>query len=246
MGLADDLSIAGYFELPNCVPNELVERARTAVERVVARGAPAAVAFALEPFWDILDYTLPHGEAALGAPAAILPAFWAWHVGTNQAGWPPHRDRAVKAFTAEGEPAAVTLWIALTDATPRNGCMYVVPAPWDLQYRNPNATAEVLSLQHLCALPAPAGTLLGWSHALLHWGGATIPDEPPRISVSFELCRADADRPEAHPRGWRPTRDERIAIVRAAIEEYAHMHQYSPDVIAAAEAVVTDLADLES
>ena len=50
MNLADDLAIAGYIEQPASVPVELVARARTAVELVVARGAPAVVAFVLDPF----------------------------------------------------------------------------------------------------------------------------------------------------------------------------------------------------
>ncbi len=242
MSLAYDLAIAGYIECPCCLPPELVARARAAVEDVVARGAPAVVACALDPLWEIVELAVPYAERALAAPVAILPAFWAWHLGTEPAGWSVHRDSPALAFTDTGAPATMTLWIALSDATPRNGCIYVVPAPWDLQYRNPQATSHILSLQHVLALPAPAGTVLGWTHALLHWGGMAIPGSPPRISMSFELCRADQAPPEAHPSSWKPTQRERAELIARMIERYQHMHHYPPEKQAVAQAYLRELA----
>ena len=31
-------------------------------------------------------------------------------------------------------PMYSTVWVALTEATPANGCMFVVPAKWDKNY----------------------------------------------------------------------------------------------------------------
>ena len=46
-----------------------------------------------------------------------------------------HRDRGedhtVTAFGADGMPSYSTTWIALTDATAVNSCLYVVPRQYD-------------------------------------------------------------------------------------------------------------------
>jgi hypothetical protein len=105
--------------------------------------------------------------------------------------------------------------------------MYVVPAPLDVQYANPSATDDVMSLQCVRALPAPAGSVLGWSSALLHWGGIARAGVPGRISLSFEYQTADVPTP-SFPRGWSPTRAERAAHALEQWDLYAHMHEQPP------------------
>jgi hypothetical protein len=79
---------------------------------------------------------------------------------TTTAGWPPHRDRDVPpaaaplgeegradedgrsggggghfdGFDGEGRTRFLTVWFALTEATPRNGCLYVLPRWADRGY----------------------------------------------------------------------------------------------------------------
>jgi len=223
----------GYFQLAPCLPAELVAQARRSVELVTDRGAPAVAGFVFDPMWQLLDAVTPLVRAVLGHPIAVLPAFWAWRVRGGGAGWPPHRDRTTTAFTDDGRLASLTVWIPLTAATVRNGCIHVVPRWWDHQYANPEATGWMASQQHLLALPAAPGAVLGWTHRLLHWGGASPAGEPDRISTSFELIRADAPAADPpYPEGYFPDLDERVTVIEAQLQQYRHMHELSADQLA--------------
>jgi hypothetical protein len=92
----------------------------------------------------------------------------------------------------------VNLWITLADATPTNSCMYVLPAPQDPGYRSGarDTAFDRSQLQDVRALPAPAGSVLGWTTHLMHWGSRSSPDATePRISATAYVQRAD--RPPA-------------------------------------------------
>ena len=68
----------------------------------------------------------------------------AWHIDPrmNQAGFSPHRDRQPHSlndlknsfYAADGQAKYITHWIALTDATPENSCLYVIPKQYDPGY----------------------------------------------------------------------------------------------------------------
>ena len=182
----------------------------------------------------MLPLLTPIASRGLGFPVEVLDTFRAWHVeGEAARGWPPHRDRPDRAFTPDDQIASMTLWVALSDATTRNGCMVVVPAPWDYEYRNPQAREHVSSMQHIRALPATAGTVLGWTHALLHWSTAAAASEPPRISVGFEFVRAGYETSdERFPPEVFPSLADRCAIIGKQITKYQHMHELPADAFA--------------
>eukprot|EP00011_Vannellida_sp_DIVA3-517-6-12_P001975 CAMPEP_0114608976 /NCGR_PEP_ID=MMETSP0168-20121206/2853_1 /TAXON_ID=95228 ORGANISM="Vannella sp., Strain DIVA3 517/6/12" /NCGR_SAMPLE_ID=MMETSP0168 /ASSEMBLY_ACC=CAM_ASM_000044 /LENGTH=296 /DNA_ID=CAMNT_0001819885 /DNA_START=6 /DNA_END=893 /DNA_ORIENTATION=- len=98
--------------------------------------------------------------------------FYAW---TQTSGWSIHRDRddhrCVDSITAA--PLYATLWIPLTEATPANGCVYVVPKERDEGYLG-DCTGSV-STPDIVALPASVGDVLSWTGRALHFGGR--PDE---------------------------------------------------------------------
>lgn len=239
MGIRDALEHEGYFELPPRVPPALIARVRDDVERCVAAGAPATAAFLFAPMWELLDHVVPVAEEALGE-VSILPAFWAWRIAPGALGWNPHRDGPDEAFDDDLAPRAISIWIPLADATTRNGCMHVVPRYWDYEYFNPHSRGQVTQQQYLRALPAAAGSLLGWTHGLLHWGGACAPGEAPRVSTSFELARAAEDRPGSKPPSWRPDAAERVEIVRAMIAKYPHMQEVDAGERAAIDALAAE------
>ena len=67
----------------------------------------------------------------------------AWHIDPclNQSGFSPHRDRQPdtpsslrNSFYDDGQAKYVTHWIALSDATPENSCLYVIPRRFDPGY----------------------------------------------------------------------------------------------------------------
>lgn len=231
MSIREALGSQGYFELPpGRVSPELIARARADVER----RSYAAEAFLDDAMWEILDEVLPIAREALDSEVAILPAFWAWKVQPTEQGWPKHRDCPSRALDDDGRLISVTLWVPLTDATTRNGCMHVLPAYWDWTYENPKAPVVVSTEQAIRALPAAAGSVLGWSHALIHWGGMCAPGETPRISTSFELIRTDRASlvPRTYPAGWRPDAEERLTILEEMREQYKHMlYQASVNIV---------------
>jgi len=211
----------GYFELPGALPPELVARARRDVE---AR-ADSLDSFEDDAMWEILDAILPVAREALAHDVAILPSFWAWRIEPGRKGWHAHRDDAPRARDQNGNLTMLTIWVPLTDATPRNGCIHCVPAYFDLAYENPHANNVVFDNQYIRAVPATAGSILGWSHALLHWGGVCAPGEPARIATSYEVIRSDLPdlMPRWHPAGWRPGRSERRELIAEMREKYAHL-----------------------
>ncbi|HTJ42063.1 MAG TPA: phytanoyl-CoA dioxygenase family protein [Kofleriaceae bacterium] len=217
MGIRDELAQQGYFELGPALPEDVIARARRDVE------AKREAAFEDDALWDVLDALWPIAREALDGDAALLPAWWAWCVAPGERGWPPHRDSPANAFDHASKLARVTLWVPLADATTRNGCMFVVPANWDYEYLNPKARGAVAHEQFIRAVPARAGSILGWSHALLHWGGACAPETSPRVSTSFEFIRADLAAPQKYEPGWRPAPSERPALLEQMRTQYAHM-----------------------
>ncbi|MBM4409652.1 MAG: phytanoyl-CoA dioxygenase family protein, partial [Chloroflexi bacterium] len=89
-------------------------------------------------------------------------------------------------------PKSLTLWIALSDATPENGCMYLVPADRYPTYNTPEDAKLRFTLPDIRVLPAPAGTAFAWTQAIFHWGARSSSRAAgPRISVGFEFQRGD-------------------------------------------------------
>ncbi|KAL7471468.1 hypothetical protein ACHAXS_013096 [Conticribra weissflogii] len=138
----------------------------------------------------------------------------AWHVdpSRNQAGFSPHRDRQPPTREAlrrsfyegeegdggEGEAKYVTHWVALSDATAENSCLYVIPKGFDPGYlggdddfddddhddgddteRFSDPLARALptkqSYQNIRALPRQAGQSVVFTHRILHWGSRGNP-----------------------------------------------------------------------
>ena len=113
-----------------------------------------------------------------------------------------------------------------------NSCLHVVPQAHDPGYFRgdpPDSTpmAEVLrfggerAVQHIRALPCAAGSVVQFSHRLLHWGSAAESGpavtwrptpEPPRVALSFASTDATFEKPFlAHPMPMPP------AATRAAL-----------------------------
>jgi ectoine hydroxylase-related dioxygenase (phytanoyl-CoA dioxygenase family) len=226
VGIRADLDAQGYFELPPTIDPALVARARDAVTDAHTRGVPTVHAFLDDSLWELREALVPIARDALGGEVVSMPAYWAWRVGPGSRGWPPHRDRHQLFRAEDGTLACVTLWVALTDATAANGCMYCVPSYWDYEYEREHPGIVVANEQYLRALPAPAGAVLGWTHTLLHWGGACTTNAPPRVSASYEMVRAEvaaaAGIEGVRAPGAIPTREERAAIVEAQVAQYRH------------------------
>ena len=139
---------------------------------MVSRNLPPVFATVYDEFWELFHHFSVLCRPILGEEPFLPPSIWIWYLNQNQedAGFPPHRDRP-DLRPAPGElPKSMTVWAPLTDATPLNGCMYIVPAYLDEGYLKDNDTITP-ELHNVRALPAPAGSALLWNQRMLHWGG---------------------------------------------------------------------------
>ena len=144
----------------------------------------------------------------------------AWYIDASRgdAGFSPHRDRQPddipKSFhrcSNEGDAGMakyVTMWMALTDATPENSCLYVIPAEDDPGYYNGDAIDEdspdplqcslqnKSDYQNIRALPRKSGECVAFTHRILHWGSrGNKTCKCPRIALSVVVSSDDFESP---------------------------------------------------
>jgi hypothetical protein len=189
--------LEGYVRAPSLVPATAAARMRDGAVALAAAGWPPVFAFMYDEFWRVARIA-PIAALltdVLGARYRQTPYVWTHVVAGRRGatGWAPHVDNTA------GD-SRLTVWIPLSDATIETGCMSVIPkhltpqggaSPW---YRRPTLDmSEALALLHASrALPARAGSVLGWDAGLMHWGSARMADGDPRISISMEFVPASA------------------------------------------------------
>jgi phytanoyl-CoA dioxygenase PhyH len=218
----------GWFQLPPTLPAAITAPMAAAVQNIVSRCIPAVFAFVFDEFWHLSAYIEELLAAVLGPDFRVLPDFWAWCIQPHRGekGWRPHRDKGYETLRDNGLPKSLSIWIPLTDANADNGCMYVLPACRDPNYRARRSSTTVESVQEVRALPAAAGSILGWNQALLHWGGrANERAASPRVSFSIEYQRGDEpplNQPLLDPRRAPPF-ERRLGLIGKQILQYRHM-----------------------
>lgn len=190
---------------------------------------PPVFALVYDEFWLLFLKMAPVLAHLLGDDYAMLPNLWVWHVdpAAAESGWLPHRDIGRAALYEDGRPKAMTVWLPLTEATPSNGCMYLVPADRDPTYNTPDEMNLRFQLPDIRALPAVAGSMLAWTQAVLHWGARAAPRHlQPRISIGAEFQRGDIpafSQPLLNP-GAMPGFEQRLQIIAQQIRRYKHHH----------------------
>lgn len=186
-----------------------VSSLRAAVESLAAAKLLPVFAFVYDEFWEV------HRGAAVSALLSALlgpgysqkPYVWIQIVdrASSSSGWPPHVDR-------DPPTEDISLWIPLTDATLDNGCMYLMPS-----------YASRDDLQSIRALPAGAGSVLGWRQDLLHWGSySSVRATEPRISIALEFDRGGG----IDPRAPLPSLEERLNLIAKQILKY--LEEFEP------------------
>jgi Phytanoyl-CoA dioxygenase (PhyH) len=190
----------GYFQTSPVVPAAVVQQMRTCVESVRAAGFPPTFALVYDVFYDALLYSDPIFTHLLGPGYRLIPNFWVYYIETSDEGkgFEPHRDAEYENTVDEaGLPTVLTFWTAITDATPLNSCMYLVPSSRDPYYNDALNRVKVplrtdFPLENIRALPAAAGTVSSWNQYLLHWGArSSRRAATPRISYAAYLQRRD-------------------------------------------------------
>ncbi len=183
----------GYFQIDQILPDVLP--LALAIEKLRQEGLPPVLAFIYDEFWQIFQRLSPILSAILGEDYRQIPDIWAWYVdrSKSESGWEPHRDRRQNSLLPDGMPKAVNIWIPLTDVTPLNGCMYILPADLDPNY-NHDSDVVGINPQDIRALPAPAGSVLCWNPVVWHWGSRSRKKATsPRISLACDFQRSDVE-----------------------------------------------------
>jgi len=232
----------GYVQLPRVLEPALSARLAAAAAKLASIGVPPVFCMVYDDFWTPAFRLRKVMKAAFGAEAALLPALWVWHIDPvkSESGWKPHREVGYEALFPDRRPRALSAWIALTQATPLNGCMYVVPADRDPTYGTANDIKHEFALGDIRALPAEPGDVLLWNQALLHWGAhASERAASPRVSMSFEFMHAGEEpyyRPVVEPRTIQRFED-RLKLIGRQILRYRHLYELPPQLEALARAL---------
>ncbi|WP_341703392.1 phytanoyl-CoA dioxygenase family protein [Ferrovibrio sp.] len=243
MRAAQRMRLEGYFQEHDEELADLAGRLSRAIERCVARKIPPVFVFLFDEAWAVFYRQHPLLEMFLGAGYQVLPDFWAWHVdpGAGEAGWRPHRDKGRRALAADGSPLSLTMWVPLTEASPLNGCMYILPANRDPVYGTADEAVQRIDFPAVRALPGLPGDFFIWNQAVLHWGAQSSPfAERPRMSMALEFQRGDIAPFNEPLLGTMPllSFENRLRLVAKQILQYAHMYPLSPEMQALAGQVL--------
>lgn len=220
------LNADGYLQLPPIFSDDQLAPLRSGLSKLETAGIPPVYIYVYEHPWALFAHLGPLIAHFLGEHYALLPNFWAWHLPLTPgaSGWPRHRDcDAETRFPgADGWQSLMSLsfWLALTDATPENGCMSVLPRSWEANPAKSDGRA----------LPAKAGSVLGWTQDLYHWSNpvqdtALLGRHPRRMSLSLEFQNR-AFQPMAQPLldlQAPPPFKQRLELVRQQFAKYHHM-----------------------
>lgn len=204
--LAADTVREGYFQAPPVIGQAEAARLARVVEDLVQRGIPPVFCLVYDEFWRMFAGLDPLLRVLLGDGYRTMPTdIWAWHVPARDGatGWGPHRDLPrADAVRANGLPRLLNVWLPLTDVAPDNACMYVLPTHLDPNFPEHVDGGEfsLRDWQNIRALPARAGSPLGWNTQVLHWGGRSSGRAAvPRISVGIYFHSADCDLHAMNP-----------------------------------------------
>ena len=242
--LMEQLRFEGYVNVPGVLPEKLIVAMRDCIAKLHEQHIPLAFLFVYDEAWQVFQGLSAFIEAALGNGDRALPDFWVWHVlpSEGQTGWGPHRDRVQPTLDRNNAPHSMTVWVPFTDATPLNGCIYMLPAHLDPRFKQRDWGGEgnnhVNAPQDIRALPSTAGSMMAWNQGVLHWGGrASRLAQGPRSSAAFEFQRGDKapfNRPLLDPKRTPPFQ-QRLGLVGKQVLQYKHMYPLTPDIAAIAE-----------
>ena len=169
---------------------------------------------------------------------------WSITPSLNQAGFAPHRDRQPVdvrgSFRADGSPRYCTCWIALSNASTDNSCLYLIPREHDPGYdagddhridaEDPLASIfkRDVAVQSVRACPLPPGGALLFSHRAMHWGSSGRPDcSRPRVSLSFGHSDPTFEAPYfARPFEQLPFPHPRVRIALASAQLIAYHERF--------------------
>jgi hypothetical protein len=200
----EQLDALGFFATPPVLTAAECAVLRTAVARLAEAGLPSGCLAVYDEVYRCFAGLEPLFEPVLGADYLwVADGLWAFYVPAGAPArnglWSPfdaHRDSLGPdpAVVGGGRPSILTVWIPLSDVTPAESCLYVVPKPGDPGFRagEQGVGAGDFDLQSIRAIPAAAGSVVAWSTHLIHWGSRSWADAASaRVAVTTYFQRAD-------------------------------------------------------
>lgn len=244
----------GYFTIDTNqlkISSSIVSSLVRILEQLQKHNWPASFVFMFDDAW-ALSYTLFEVLYRTVGPNHFNFDILSWRIdpSKNQAGFSPHRDRqpvkVEESFQDNKLPKYATCWFALTDATPDNSCLYVLPKPCDPGYSagdDHNSSLDPLeaalstkeSYQNIRALPLSSGSAAVFSHRILHWGSKGRPScSDPRLSLSVVVSDPSFEKPYLKDQTDLfkvPTVAQRFSLICAQMLSYHERFDLSPSEI---------------
>ena len=181
--------------------DQLTLKLKECISFLHKRHLPATFILLCDETWEYARYAKKILKDSTHSSNSFNFDVLAWYIDPkeNAAGFSPHRDRQPEetssSFHDDHQAKYVTLWTALSHATPENSCLYVIPKQNDPGYFAGDEDADPLlralstkeSYQHIRALPRQPGESVLFTHRILHWGSRGNPQTSPepRIAISF-------------------------------------------------------------
>ncbi|KAI2510199.1 hypothetical protein MHU86_4231 [Fragilaria crotonensis] len=181
--------------------DELTLKLRECISFLHTRHLPATFILLCDETWEYAQYAKKILKDSTHSSNSFNFDVLAWYIDPkeNAAGFSPHRDRQPEetssSFHDDHQAKYVTMWTALSHATPENSCLYVIPKQYDPGYLAGDEDADPLlralstkeSYQNIRALPRQPGESVLFTHRILHWGSRGNPQTSPepRIAISF-------------------------------------------------------------
>jgi hypothetical protein len=145
--LRNNIMQDGYTLLPgNSSDNPLIASLADGITELhKSHSLPATFILLFDEAWYLASSTIAHAISQSNHPVNQFNFdMLAWYIDPSEgtSGFSPHRDRQppnhlVKdSFHSDGQAKYVTLWMALSHATPENSCLYVIPKDCDPGYLN--------------------------------------------------------------------------------------------------------------
>ena len=214
----------------------LAARCADAIERLAARGLPAACVFLYDEAWALVAAFAPRLAALLADGAAMNYDCYAFRVAPGARGWAAHRDRAGDDASS---PGYATCWVALTDCGPDTACVRAAPLrATEGLVADPQALEDAAA-RAAVPLALRRGDAAAWAGRTVHFGGPHADaTRPPRAALAFAASTPaledDRDRIEA-VRAWAGGAaalpfDARLKLVALQLEFYADAEPLDPRV----------------
>lgn len=193
--LTASISQQGYFITRKLIGPATRTRLLTLIDRVTAIGLNPTWAMLFDEFWNTFSRLGGLLEFLLGRNYRYVTGDYVFIVDNTDAaaGWGKHRDlQHVRSIGEDGRPLIMSCWVALTDATPLNSCLYCLPFSRDPNFPDKLTELAVPRVEDIECMQVEAGQVIGLSHALLHWGSrSSSRGASRRVSFVFDAQRGD-------------------------------------------------------